>query len=83
MPKIKVYFSDGYAVEFHEDQTFQTIVRNETGSSLSQVFTLWSHHHDGLLPSFLEMTMYGLYFFDVENPTQIFNSSAVTRIEIL
>ncbi|WP_367007407.1 hypothetical protein ABZ559_04930 [Streptococcus sp. ZY19097] len=83
MPKIKVTFADGSTTILHEDQTFQTIVKTDYGTSLSQVFTLWSHHHDGLVPSLTEMLAHGLFFFDIEHPETIYSSASVVKLEKL
>lgn len=83
MPKIKVIFADGSSAIFHEDQSFQTIVKTEAGTSQSQVFTLWFHHHDGLVPSVTEMLAHGLFFFDLEQPDTIYSSASVIRLEQL
>lgn len=88
MPEIKVFFSDGSSVFFHEDQTFQTIrsfVSNENPErydvSLSESFTLWAHHHDGLIPSFMELLANSMYFFDVEDRSTYYNSLQIVKIE--
>lgn len=83
MPKIKVTFADGSTLVFHEDQSLQTIVKTESGTSQSQIFTLWSHVHHGLVPSFTEMLAHGLFFFDIEKPSVIYSSSAVVKLEEL
>ncbi|WP_438837942.1 hypothetical protein [Streptococcus pluranimalium] len=83
MPKIKATFADGSIVIFHEDQSFQTIVKTDKGTSLSQIVTLWSHHHDGLVLSVTEMLAHGLFFFDIEQPDTIYSSSSVIKLERL
>lgn len=83
MPKLKVTFVDGSLLTVHEDQSFQTIVKTDYGTSQSQVFTMWAHVHDGLVPSFTEMLAHGMFFFDIENPSTIYSSSSVIRLEHL
>lgn len=90
MPSIKVYFSDGSIEIFHEDQSLQTVVKRPDNEhplresvSQSEVFTLWSHHHDGLIPSFLEVLANSMYFFDIEKPEVYFNPAAIVKIKSL
>lgn len=83
MSEIKVTFADGTTVLFHEDQSFQTIIKTESGTAKSQIFTLWSHISDDLIPSFTEMLTHGLFFFDIENPSVIYSTSSVVKIEQL
>lgn len=89
MKKITVYFSDGSKVDFHEDQSLQTVKylvdekhdRQNKFASQSEIFTLWAHVHDGLMPSFLEVLANSKYFFDIEKPDIYYNSSAIVKIE--
>ena len=81
MPEIKVTFADGTTKIFHEEQSFRTIVKTDKGSALSEIFSLWDHSNDGLIPSFTEMLMHGNFFFDVEEPTIVYSASSVIRFE--
>lgn len=89
MEKITVYFSDGSKVDFHENQSLQTVkylvdekhVRQNKSASQSEIFTLWAHTHDGLIPSFLEVLANSEYFFDVKKPDIYYNSLAIVKIE--
>lgn len=90
MPKIKVTFSDGSTMTFHEDQTFMTVsfsvdAENPKKSypSQSEIFGLWNHIHDGLVPSLLEIIANSKFFFDVEKPEVYYNSQSVVKIESL
>lgn len=80
MPKIKVTFSDGTEVIFHEEQAFRTIIHNNKQAVLGEAFTLWSHSESGLIPSFLTMLTNGLYFFDIENPDVVYSVQSVVKI---
>lgn len=89
MPEIKVYFADGSTEIFHEEQTFTTVSFQQDNAvtpvhispSLSENYSLWSHHHNGLFPSFLELLANSEFFFDVEKPDVYFNSKSVVKIE--
>ncbi|MDT2643199.1 hypothetical protein P7D52_10415 [Enterococcus dongliensis] len=91
MPEIKVYFADGTVEIFHEDQTFTAITFYQSNGvtpihmnpSLSDNYSLWSHHHNGLFPSFLELLANSKYFFDIEKPDIYYNSGSVVKIESL
>ncbi|MFZ6148091.1 hypothetical protein ACO0KD_05670 [Enterococcus avium] len=89
MPEIKVFFADGSTEIFHEDQMFTTVSFRQDNAvtpahnspSLSENYSLWSHHHNGLFPSFLELLANSEFFFDVEKPDIYFNSKLVVKIE--
>lgn len=88
MNQIKVTFSDGTVEKFHEEQSFMSIrfIRDEENpdkefASQSEVFGLWNHIHDGLVPSFLELLANSIFFFDLEKPSIHYNSQAVVKIE--
>ena len=88
MKEIKVYFSDGSVRVFHEEQTFMALNVFPNQDSLSEnymgqskMYGLWSHIHDGLVPSFLELLSNSTFFFDVESPDVYYNSSSVVRVE--
>lgn len=83
MPKIKVTFADGSFEIFHEEQTFQPWKCTEKSVSHGIPVSLWRHHHDGLVPSFLELVTHAPFFFDVEHPSVIFSSSSIVKIEEL
>lgn len=90
MQKIKVTFSDGSISTFHEEQTFMTIRFSpddenpkKSYPSQSEIFGLWSHFHDGLFPSFLEILANSKFFFDVEDPKVYYNSQSVVKIEVI
>lgn len=70
MHRIKVTFSDGTEAVFHEEQTFQTWKTSNNSVSLGELSGLWYHHHDGLIPSFLEIVANAPFFFDVEKTSQ-------------
>ncbi|MCK1198567.1 hypothetical protein MXZ29_06745 [Streptococcus uberis] len=83
MPEIKITFSDGSNVIFHEEQSFQSVVKSDEAMSLSKIYSLWSHVHDGLIPSFLELIANSQFFFDIENPEIYYASNAIVKIEAL
>jgi hypothetical protein len=51
--------------------------------SHSEVYGLWSHVHDGLAPSFLELIANSKFFFDVEKPEIIYSAQSVVKLEII
>lgn len=90
MNKIKVTFSDGTIATFHEEQTFTAIgffTSEENPKkyypSHSEVWGLWNHVHDGLVPSFLELLANSKFFFDIENPKIVYSSQSIVKIEII
>ncbi|KKF59491.1 hypothetical protein [Streptococcus uberis] len=83
MPEIKITFSDGSNVIFHEEQSFQSVVKSDESMSLSKIYSLWSHVHDGLIPSFLELIANSQFFFDLENPQIYYASNAIVKIEAI
>ncbi|MBT0890541.1 hypothetical protein KJR28_00650 [Streptococcus lutetiensis] len=83
MPKIKVTFADSSTVIFHEEQGFQTIVKRDNETSLGEFFSLWNHIREGLIPSFTTLLVNSLFFYDVENPSVVYSSSAVVKVEEL
>lgn len=82
MHKIKVTFSDGTEVIFHEEQAFQSWKASNNSISLGEICGLW-YHHDGLVPSFLEIVANALFFFDIENPSLIYASASIMKIEAI
>ncbi|HEN0123651.1 TPA: hypothetical protein ACGL2S_000901 [Streptococcus agalactiae] len=83
MPEIKITFSDGSIVIFHEEQSFQSVVKSNDAMSLSKIYSLWNHVHDGLIPSFLQLIANSQFFFDLENPQIYYASNAVIKIEAI
>ena len=83
MHKIKVTFSDGTEVIFHEEQAFQSWKASNNSISLGEICGLGYHHHDGLVPSFLEIVANALFFFDIENPSLIYASASIVKIEAI
>lgn len=87
METATIYFSDGKSLSVKENQHFMSINSFPSDSddlnyaSQSKIFKLWSHVHDGMLPSILEVLFNSEYFFDVDVPSVIYNSKSVTRIE--
>lgn len=82
MPNIKVTFADGTVKIFHEEQAFRTIIKTDNGTSLGEIFSLWYHATDGLIPSFTELLTKCDFFFDVENPNIVYSSNSVIRFEV-
>ena len=82
MPNIKVTFADGTVKIFHEEQAFRTIIKTDKGTSLDEIFSLWYHATDGLIPSFTELLTNCDFFFDVENPNIVYSSNSVIRFEV-
>lgn len=85
-PFLKVTFSDSSSKTFHEEQSFMAIVKtnNDDGinsNSHSKIFSLWNHHHDGLAPSFIDLLVNSEYFYDIENPSTIYSTSSVVKLE--
>ena len=90
MHKIRVTFSDGSTSIFHEEQSFLTIGffqddknPKKNYPSQSEIYGLWSHVHDGLVPSFLEILANSKFFSDIEKPDIYYNSQSVVKIEVL
>ena len=83
MHRIKVTFSDGTEAIFHEEQTFQTWKTSNNSVSLGELSGLWYHHHDGLVPSFLEIVANAPFFFDVEKPSIIYASASIVKVEAI
>lgn len=83
MPKIKVTFADGSTTIFHEEQGFQAIVKKDNATSLGNFYSLWLHVKEGLIPSFTELLVNSIFFYDVEKPSVVYSSSSVVKIEEL
>lgn len=90
MHEIKVTFSDGSTVNFHEEQTFMAIGffpdkddPRKNYPSKFETFGLWYHIHDGLVPSFFEILANSKFFFDVEKPDTYYNSQSVVKVEAI
>ncbi|OAB48499.1 hypothetical protein [Paenibacillus antarcticus] len=88
MDKIKVTFSDGSTKTFNEEQTFMAIDffpdkenPNKNYPSQSGTYGLWSHIHDGLTPSFLEILANSKFFFDVKNPEITYSAQSIVKLE--
>lgn len=81
MPEIKVIFSDGSTVTFHEEQTFQTKIFNGNKLVDGEQFGLWRNENRLMVPSFLTIVKHSDFFYDVENPEEIFESSTVVSCE--
>ena len=87
METATIYFSDGKSLSVKEGQHFMSINSfpsdsdNLNFASQSKTFELWSHVHDGLIPSILEVLFNSEYFFNLDTPSIVYNSKSVTRIE--
>ncbi|MFK4936773.1 hypothetical protein [Lactococcus garvieae] len=83
MPEIKVTFSDGSSVVFHEDQAFGTWIKSKDSVSQSEIYTLWYHHSYGLSPSMFEILLNSEFFYDIENPETNYNSNSVVKVQTI
>lgn len=83
MPEIKVTFSDGSTIKFHEEQSFKSVIKFKEAMSLDKIYTLWNHLDEGLIPSFLELISNSQFFFDLENPEIYYASNSIVKIEAL
>lgn len=81
MPEIKITFSNGYTVVFHEEQAFQTRIKSNNKLINGEVFTLWSNENSLMVPSFLKILENSDFFYDIEKPEILYNSTKVVNCE--
>ena len=89
MVKALLTFSNGETLELQDEQYIVPIVKfpeedsNRLGVSLDKPYKLWSHVHDGLIPSICEFLCNCEFFFLPDNREKIYNSNAVVTIKNL
>lgn len=83
MPKIKVTFTDGSVVIFHEEMTFQTFNENDDKHLPVNRASLFRHPNCSLFFSFVDILRMGQFFYDTEHPETIYQSNNVTKIELV
>ena len=84
-----IYFSDGNTLKVKEGEIFTPInsyppnidKKELNFASQGKSIELWNHIHDGLIPSVLELLFNSEYFCKLGNPSIVYNSKSVTRIE--
>jgi hypothetical protein len=85
--KAKITFSNNETLIVKEGDIFvpinESVIDNEISSAMTKPFEIWSHNHDGLIPSLTEMLFNGRYFFKVDNQNVIYSTSAIVKIENL
>ena len=83
----KLTFSNGETLIVHEDQILIPIVRvvrdKDISASMGKPVEIWSHTHNGLIPSLLDLLFASEYFCLVDTQDKVYNSSAVVTIENL
>lgn len=87
MEKAKITFSNNETLMIKEGDYFIPIVQTETDgdvtSSQGKVYEIWSHTHDGLIPSVTELFYKGKFFCSVDDTNTIYSTSAIVKIENL
>jgi len=87
MIKAKLTFSNNETLIVKEGDCFMPIVSLETedgiSSSLGKSCELWSHVHDGLIPSLTELFYNCQFFFNVDKKDVVYSTSSIVKIEII
>ena len=82
-----IHFSDNSTIELHENDFIVPIVKNpsteETSVSMYKSMELWSHTHNGLIPSILDALYTGFFFYVNNDFNTVYNVSSIVRIEIV
>jgi hypothetical protein len=85
MNKAKITFSNNEVLTLKEGDYISPIVSIETeegiSSALGKPIELWSHVHDGLIPSLTELFYTGQFFFKIDERNMVYNTSAIVKIE--
>lgn len=85
MNKAKITFSNNETLIVKEGDCFIPIVPveedGEISSSLGKPYELWSHIHDGLIPSLTTLFSKGPFFLNVNERNKVYSVSSVVKIE--
>ncbi|MDG0945535.1 hypothetical protein [Bacillus paranthracis] len=52
----------------------------EQFSAMGNHYEVWTHHHDGFIPSLTEMIASSMFFRKIEDQNTIYKSSSVVKI---
>lgn len=87
MSKALLTFSNGETLKLHEGQLLTPISLISKGedqfASKGAPCELWTHTHDGLVPSIVEFICKCDFFQLVDDPNKIYKSSSVVTVENL
>lgn len=87
MEKAKITFSNNETLIVKEGELFIPITTVEVDEGISSAMAtpveLYSHIHDGLIPSLTELFFKGQFFFRIDEPNVIYNISAIVKVENL
>lgn len=85
MNKAKITFSNSETLTVKEGDIFVPIISIEsddgTYSSMGKTCEIWSHIHDGLIPSLTELLYQCRFFFHVDNSNVVYSTSSIVKIE--
>ncbi|MEF7565038.1 hypothetical protein V4V35_18700 [Bacillus infantis] len=87
MDKAIITFSNNDTLIVYEGEHFAPITTIEVNegisSSMGTPVELYSHIHDGLIPSLTELFFQGPFFFRVEDASVIYSTSAIVKVQSL
>ncbi|SEB15981.1 hypothetical protein SAMN05421743_12172 [Thalassobacillus cyri] len=87
MSEARITFSNNETIIIREGDIFipvQSIeLDNETSSSMGKHCEIWSHTHDGLIPSITELLYKGQFFFNIEDKNTIYSTTSIVKVENL
>jgi hypothetical protein len=96
MSEIVINFSDNSSLTLTDNDTLTTIAKIDNKAvnaspedkeilpivpSISQVFNLYEHHHDGLTPSLLEIVINYDFFMLNDNTKKVYFCNTIVSIE--
>lgn len=84
MCKALVTFANGETLTIHEAQQLVPLVSTDNYENhkivLGEIYKIWYHHHDALIPSILHFFSICEFFFTVDNPKKVYNPKTVVSI---
>lgn len=87
MSKALVTFANGETLIIHENQMLVPLVSTDNYENhkvvLGEVYKVWYHANDALIPSILHFLSICEFFFTVDNPQKVYNPKTVVTVEQL
>ncbi len=87
MSKALVTFANGETLTIHEGQLLVPLVSSNNCENhkvvFGEVYEVWYHAHDALIPSILHFFAISEFFFTVDNRKKIYNPKTVVTVEQL
>lgn len=87
MEQVKITFSNNETIIIKEGDLLIPITyfedKGKIYSTMKEPFEIWSHVHDGLIPSLTELFFNGQYFYFIDDKETIYNVTSIVKVEIV